>query len=155
MVPALSKCRTFGPDPGSLEPWTRVKSASAGLLDEASLALPVSARTASTRPLRRGLASDGSRGDRRALRRSTVSPGRGTSGDFSFDNANFDFRSLRLNTVLRWEWRPGSALFAVWTQAREDSSNPTRSDVGSSLDDLFAAPQHNVFVVKATFRIGG
>jgi hypothetical protein len=85
----------------------------------------------------------------------TVSPGRGTSGDFSFENPNFDFKSLRLNTVLRWEWRPGSALFAVWTQAREDSSNPSRSDVGSSLDDLFAAPPNNVFVVKATFRIGG
>ncbi|HXK10468.1 MAG TPA: DUF5916 domain-containing protein [Vicinamibacteria bacterium] len=84
----------------------------------------------------------------------TVDSGRGGSGPFTFANPDFDFKSLRLNTVLRWEWRPGSALFAVWTQGRESSLNPGRSDLGRDLDDLFASPSTNVFEVKATFRVG-
>ncbi len=84
----------------------------------------------------------------------TVDPGRGGSGPFTFENPDFNFKSLRLNTVLRWEWRPGSALYAVWTQARENSMNPGRSDLGSDLDDLFASPSTNVFEVKATIRLG-
>jgi hypothetical protein len=84
----------------------------------------------------------------------TVDPGRGASGPFTFENPDFNFKSLRLNTVLRWEWRPGSALYAVWTQARENSMNPGRSNLESDLDDLFASPSTNVFEVKATIRLG-
>ena len=84
----------------------------------------------------------------------TVDPGRGSSGPFTFENPDFNFKSLRLNTVLRWEWRPGSALYAVWTQARENSMNPGRADLGSDLDDLFGSPSANVFEVKATIRLG-
>ncbi len=84
----------------------------------------------------------------------TVDPGRGESGPFSFENPDFNFKSLRLNTVLRWEWRPGSALYAVFTQARENTLAPGRSDLGRDLDDLFASPATSVFEVKATIRLG-
>jgi hypothetical protein len=84
----------------------------------------------------------------------TVDPGRGGSGPFSFENPDFNFKSLRLNTVLRWEWRPGSALYAVWTQARESELAPGRSDLGRDLDDLFASPSTSVLEVKATIRLG-
>ena len=59
-------------------------------------------------------------------------PAGGTSGAFSFENPDFNFKSLRLNTVLRWEWRPGSALYAVWTQARENSSEPRRRRISAA-----------------------
>jgi hypothetical protein len=84
----------------------------------------------------------------------SVDPVRGSSGPFTFGNPDFNFKSLRLNTVLRWEWRPGSALYAVWTQARENSMNPGRADLASDLDDLFGSPSTNVFEVKATVRLG-
>lgn len=35
------------------------------------------------------------------------------------ENRDFHRRSLRGNTVLRWEFRPGSTLFLVWSQSRE------------------------------------
>ena len=35
------------------------------------------------------------------------------------ENRDFHQRSLRGNTVLRWEFRPGSTLFLVWSQSRE------------------------------------
>ncbi|MFQ5569228.1 MAG: DUF5916 domain-containing protein, partial [Rhodothermales bacterium] len=41
--------------------------------------------------------------------------GDGTT-DFSFSDRDFNIRSLRMNAVLRWEYRPGSTLFLVWQQ---------------------------------------
>jgi len=31
---------------------------------------------------------------------------------------DFRTRSVKINAVLRWEYRPGSTLFVVWTQSR-------------------------------------
>jgi hypothetical protein len=83
----------------------------------------------------------------------TVEPGRG-SGPFSFDNPDFNFRSLRLNAVLRWEWRPGSAIYAVWAQQRENDVRTASSDLGRDLDALLGSPATDAFQVKATFRLG-
>ncbi|HXY41632.1 MAG TPA: hypothetical protein VEQ10_18285, partial [Vicinamibacteria bacterium] len=68
----------------------------------------------------------------------TADPGRGEP--FSFADPDFSYRSLRVNTVLRWEWRPGSALFAVWTQGRESSADPRQEGLGRNLDELFGSP---------------
>ncbi|MDH5803837.1 MAG: carbohydrate binding family 9 domain-containing protein, partial [Gemmatimonadota bacterium] len=38
--------------------------------------------------------------------------------DMSFSDRDFNVRSLRMNLVLRWEYRPGSSLFVVWQQRR-------------------------------------
>jgi hypothetical protein len=45
--------------------------------------------------------------------------------------ADFRVTDLRANLVLRWEYRPGSALFVVWNQARHDEAvaDPERTDV--------------------------
>ena len=37
---------------------------------------------------------------------------------FTLAPRDFNVRSFRSNAVLRWEWRPGSTLFAVWQQDR-------------------------------------
>ena len=83
----------------------------------------------------------------------TADPGRG-SGPFTFENPDFSFKSLRLNAVLRWEWRPGSAIYAVWAQQRENTANPDGSDLGQDLDALLGSPTTDAFQVKATFRLG-
>ena len=36
------------------------------------------------------------------------------------ESVDFNFRSLRGNAVLRWEWRPGSTLYLAWQQVRAD-----------------------------------
>jgi hypothetical protein len=83
----------------------------------------------------------------------TADPGRG-SGPFSFDNPDFNFKSLRVNAVLRWEWRPGSAIYAVWAQQRENNANPGDTSLGQDLGALLASPSTDAFQVKATFRLG-
>jgi hypothetical protein len=70
---------------------------------------------------------------------------------FSLANRDFNVRSFRSNVVLRWEWRPGSTLFAVWQQNRA-SSVSDGSHVG--VNDLFgslSAHGDNIFALKTTF----
>ncbi len=67
----------------------------------------------------------------------------------------FDFRQLRANAVLRWEYRPGSTVFLVWTHARDgyDATAPDRS-WGAEYGDLFGLHPDNTFLVKMTYWFG-
>jgi len=85
----------------------------------------------------------------------TIDPdGAGPAQKFFVRNRDFTFRSLRGNTVLRWEYRPGSTLFVVWTRS---SQIPDRSDAnihGSDVGDLFQGPSANIFLVKVNYWLG-
>jgi hypothetical protein len=72
----------------------------------------------------------------------------------TFSNPDFNFRSLRGNAVMRWEYRPGSTVFLVWTQSR--SSEETIGDFRFRRDRsaLFDARPDNVFLVKVNYWIG-
>ena len=78
----------------------------------------------------------------------------GPSSSFTFDNPDFNFKSLRLNAIFRWEFRPGSTLYAVWTEQREDDSHPGDFSAGRDLSRLFRAGSDDVFLVKMTYWIG-
>ncbi len=73
---------------------------------------------------------------------------------FGFDNPDFNFRALRSNAVLRWEYRPGSVLFLVWSQGREAFDAYGDYNVRRDADRLFGARATNVFLVKATYWLG-
>ncbi|MCP5108352.1 MAG: hypothetical protein GY950_33505, partial [bacterium] len=46
----------------------------------------------------------------------TVDPdGTGPAQSFSFSDPDFNYKSLRGTALLRWEYRPGSVLYLVWT----------------------------------------
>jgi hypothetical protein len=64
----------------------------------------------------------------------------------------FNFKQMRSNTVVRWEYRPGSTLFAVWTHGREASydTEGTRS-IGQEYDDLFRKHPDNTFLLKVAY----
>ena len=69
---------------------------------------------------------------------------------FALTNRDFNNLSFRSNVVLRWEWRPGSTLYAVWQQNRASS---IREGQHVSVDDLFgslSAPGDNVVALKST-----
>lgn len=63
-------------------------------------------------------------------------------------NTDFNYRAFRSTNVLRWEYRPGSALFVVWQHGREDFINDGRFQFGHNLNDLFATASTNTFLVK-------
>ncbi len=70
------------------------------------------------------------------------------TADFSFPARDFNFRSLRGNAVLRWEYRPGSTIFLVWQQDRRDEARVGDFELGRDLDGLFGGGAENTFIVK-------
>ncbi len=77
--------------------------------------------------------------------------GTGRANAFSLANPDFRFQSLRGNAVMRWEYRPGSALFFVWQQQRS-GFQPYDGEfrAGRDVRDIFGHPS-NVFLIKATY----
>ena len=85
----------------------------------------------------------------------TVDPdGSGAAPSFQFGDPNFNVRNLRGNAVLRWEYRPGSALFFVWQQERSGFEPIGDFSAGRDIGDIFKTTPTNVFLVKATYWMG-
>ncbi|HET8712293.1 MAG TPA: DUF5916 domain-containing protein [Gemmatimonadales bacterium] len=77
--------------------------------------------------------------------------GAGPAQVLSFGKPDFNFKSLRGNAVLRWEYMPGSTLYFVWTQSRADFEDSGDFRFGSSMSRMLRAPAENIFMVKATY----
>ena len=75
------------------------------------------------------------------------------NGD-EIDNPDFNYRALRSNAVVRWEYRPGSALFLVWSQGREAFSTYGDYQFRRDADRLFGAKGTNVLLIKGTYWLG-
>jgi hypothetical protein len=85
----------------------------------------------------------------------TVYPGPGGTGTpFVMPNPDFNFTSLRANTVFRWEFKPGSTLYVVWTQQREDETSDGRFAFNRDISRMMRAPGDNVFMVKMSYWFG-
>jgi hypothetical protein len=68
---------------------------------------------------------------------------------------DFNFRQLRSTAVLRWEYRPGSTVFAIWSHGRtNDTLDNGRFQLGRDLSDLATAASDNIVMVKANYWIG-
>jgi hypothetical protein len=65
---------------------------------------------------------------------------------------DFTLRELHGSAVLRWEYRPGSELFLVWTQTRSGSDRLGSLDAGRDMGDLFALRPRNVVLVKMSYH---
>jgi hypothetical protein len=78
--------------------------------------------------------------------------GSGPAAVINQANPDFNTRSLRGNAVLRWEYRPGSTLFLVWTRTSSDFAQRV-GDFGFSrdVDALLNADSDNIFLVKVNF----
>jgi hypothetical protein len=68
------------------------------------------------------------------------------------DPGGFNFTEFRSNVVFRWEYRPGSTLFLVWSQGREheDPSEGNRSYFGD-YRRLFSLRSSDTFLVKISY----
>jgi hypothetical protein len=73
---------------------------------------------------------------------------------FSFDKPDFDFRQLRSTLVVRWEYRPGSTVFAIWSHGRTNQIDDGRFRLGHDLAGLADASGENVVMVKVNYWVG-
>jgi hypothetical protein len=74
-------------------------------------------------------------------------------GDTAVTNnpGGFNFKQFRSNAVVRWEYQPGSTIYLVWTQGRQDSESAygTRSFRGD-FRRLFDSHPDNTFLIKVS-----
>jgi len=61
--------------------------------------------------------------------------------------------SMRAMHAMRWEYRPGSTFFLVWTQERTDQEGINDFDVGPNFRQLVRADADNIFLAKVTYYL--
>jgi len=83
--------------------------------------------------------------------RSRAYEGRYAPFAFTGDDPDFNVKSFRTTNVLRWEYRPGSTLFVVWQQARQNDAVPGGFQFGRDVHNIFAVAPRNVFLVKIAY----
>ena len=67
---------------------------------------------------------------------------------------NFDVAEFNSNVVMRWEYRAGSSIYAVWTQGRSyenDGSAFGNFNFRGSARELYAIHPDNTFLIKASY----
>ena len=77
--------------------------------------------------------------------------------DYGFGKPDFNFQEFLSNLVIRWEYNPGSSLYLVWSQTRNDYSDVGNLDLINDMSNLFNSTEnkpHNVFLIKLTYRFG-
>jgi len=66
-------------------------------------------------------------------------------------NPDFNFRSLRGSAVVRWEFRPGSALYVAWNENRAAVEPVGDFRLRRDVRAIPNAPSHDVFLVKVSY----
>jgi hypothetical protein len=82
----------------------------------------------------------------------TIDENRDGREDHTFSDPDFNFLQFRSNLVFRWEYKPGSELFLVWTQSTSSQGDPQKAIFQSLREDLFSQEAQNVFLLKLTYR---
>ena len=73
---------------------------------------------------------------------------------FAGDPGGFSFKQFRSNTVLRWEYKPGSTLFLVWAQGRDLSGDFVNDfSVRRDFQDIFKQHPDNTLLLKISYWI--
>ncbi len=82
----------------------------------------------------------------------TVDPdGTGPAQPFTFDNPDFNYKSLRGTAVLRWEVMPGSIFYFVWSHNQANYDDPGNFSLGKDFKNLWRTSGDNVFLVKFSY----
>jgi hypothetical protein len=70
---------------------------------------------------------------------------------YSFGNPDFSFQQFRSNLVVRWEWKPGSSVYVVWSQGRTAEAAAWNGSFGDNWNELWRTQPDNVFLVKLSY----
>jgi hypothetical protein len=74
--------------------------------------------------------------------------------EYAFSVPDFSFRELRSNVVLRWQYRPGSTVFFIWSHGRSDAVVDGDLDIARELRGFVNAPAENIVMLKANYWFG-
>jgi len=77
------------------------------------------------------------------------------TNDYSFSDPRSNYDQFLSNFVVRWEYRPGSTIYLVWSQSRDYSNTVVENSVNSNLSKLFSVnTPDDIFLIKFTYRFG-
>jgi len=71
--------------------------------------------------------------------------------DYGVTNPDFNFHQFRSNLVAKWEYRPGSFIYFVWSGERSGRNYDSGASYGESLKELGDVFPNNIFLVKLSY----
>lgn len=75
--------------------------------------------------------------------------------DQAYDDAlDFNYKTVQGNAVLRWQYRPGSAVYLVWQQERESYLFNNEFRPLDGVSEIFKEKPINVFLIKLSYWFG-
>lgn len=74
------------------------------------------------------------------------------TADYSFSNPNFNFMDLQSNLIVRWEYRPGSTVFFVWTSGKQAYESTYSRSLNNDISNIYNSHPHNIFLIKFSYR---
>jgi hypothetical protein len=86
-----------------------------------------------------------------------IDENRDAVAEYGFDKPDFNVQYFLSNLVIRWEYNPGSSLYLVWSQTRDNNNETGNLDLLNDLGNLFNrgdTKPHNVFLIKLSYRFG-
>jgi hypothetical protein len=77
--------------------------------------------------------------------------GDGPANKFTFDQPDFNYKSLRGTAVLRWEVVPGSIFYFVWSHNQTNYDNPGEFNLSRDFKNLWRTDGDNILMVKFSY----
>lgn len=71
--------------------------------------------------------------------------------DYTISNPDFSFSQLRSNMVAKWEYKPGSSIYFVWSNEQSEYENCTLNSLGKSFNKLKNAYSNNLLLIKINY----
>jgi hypothetical protein len=71
-----------------------------------------------------------------------------------YPNPDFNRSNLNLNFILRYEYRPGSTIFLVWTHGRSVFIRDVEVGAGGLINHTWTTPSTDVLMLKMSYAIG-
>ena len=84
-----------------------------------------------------------------------VDENRDGNPDYTFDRPDFNVFDFNSNLVLRWEYQPGSVLYLIWSQNRNESLSTGRFKLWDNSETLFMDTYpRDILLLKISYRFG-
>ena len=73
--------------------------------------------------------------------------------DHSFRSPNFNYKQINTNLVMRWEIKPGSTVYFVWSTGKSDYLNVGEFNLTKDAKALWNSQGDNVLLVKFNYLL--
>ncbi len=78
----------------------------------------------------------------------------GTGLNYEFENPDFNIKEFLSNLVFRWEYRPGSYVYLVWSQSRSGEDAYGQFRLNENFSGIWDIHPTDVLLLKVSYRIG-